>query len=103
MSGRVGDDLQHIPMLGDLAVLGQAEDVDARVIMVAGPVLPTVEDNEVSFGNASYNLNTFSRIFERHPLEIVDETSLACGHRWVVLDVVGTDEPLDRFCPDDTG
>jgi hypothetical protein len=41
------DDLEDIPVLDDLVVLVEAEDVDAGVVVVAGPLLEAVQDDEV--------------------------------------------------------
>ena len=56
VGGGVGDDLQHVPMLDDLAVVGQAEDVDAGVVRVAGPLLEAMQDDELP--SASTRLNS---------------------------------------------
>ena len=40
-----GNDLQHVPVLHDPAVAVEPEDVDARVVVVARPVLVAVQDH----------------------------------------------------------
>lgn len=40
-----GNDLEHVPMLHDLAVAVESKNVDARIVVVARPVLVTVQDH----------------------------------------------------------
>jgi hypothetical protein len=39
------DDLEYVPVLDDLAVVVEAEDVHSGVVVVAGPVLQAVQDD----------------------------------------------------------
>ena len=84
-------------MLDDLAVGVDAEDVDAGVVVVAGPALVAMEDDEVAFGDRTLELDALARILARHLLEVVDERLLAVGDVRVVLDVLGARVALDRL------
>jgi hypothetical protein len=83
----VWDDLKHVPVLDDLAVAVEAEDVDARVILVAGPVLVAVEDRKVALGYSALELDPLCGVLGGHALEVVDEGLLAVRDVRVVLDV----------------
>ena len=43
VGGCLGDDLQDVPVLNDLAVLVEPEDVDPGVVMVTRPDLAAVQ------------------------------------------------------------
>src|SRR4030095_2176395 len=51
-----GNDLQHVPVLDDLAVAVDAEDVDPGVVVVARPALVAVQDDEVCLGDGPLEL-----------------------------------------------
>ena len=60
-------------MLDDPAVVGQAENVDAGVILVAGPVLEAMQDDVVSLGEDAFELDALAGVLARHAPEVVDE------------------------------
>src|SRR3954451_11277371 len=62
VGGVVGDDLQDIPVLDDLAVGVEAEDVDAGVVVVAGPGLMAVQDDMVTLGNRANEPHPLARV-----------------------------------------
>lgn len=76
-------------MLYDLAVFVEAKNVDAGVVMVAGPVLEAVEYHIVSFGKSPLHLHALAWVFALHLLEVINKTLLAVGYVRVVLDVLG--------------
>src|SRR5260221_14130955 len=88
IGGRGRNDLEHVPMLDDLARLGQAEDVDPGIILVPRPMLEAVKDHVIALGQDAPELDALAGIFARHAFEIVDEGLLAVAHAGVVLDVV---------------
>ena len=51
------DDLQNVPVLDDFPVLVEPEDVHARVVVVTGPVLEAVQDDEVALRNGAFELD----------------------------------------------
>ena len=75
-------------MLDDFAILGQAKDINSGPVMVARPVLVTMEDDIVVFGDDLPEFNAFARIIARRRLEIVDEALLSVGDARIVLDVL---------------
>src|SRR5207253_4585204 len=52
-----GDRLQHVPVLDDLPVVIEAEDVDARPIAISRPLLVAVQDDVVALGDHSLELH----------------------------------------------
>ena len=90
-------------MLDDLAVVVEPEDVDAGVLVVAGPGLVAVQDDEVALGDHPLELDSLARVLRRHPLEVVDERLLAVADLRVVLDVLGTGVALDGLARVGTG
>ncbi len=44
----VRDDLQHVPVLDDLVIAIEPEDVHPGVVVITGPGLVTVKDDEIS-------------------------------------------------------
>ncbi|WP_446861964.1 hypothetical protein [Phormidesmis sp. 146-20] len=85
-------------MLDYLAFIIQAEDIDARPVVVARLLLVAMQDYIIAFSENALKLDALARIFFRHPLEIFDESLLPVVHRWVVLDVHIADIFLDGFC-----
>ena len=90
----VRDDLEHIPVFDDLAVAVEAEDVDARVVVIAGPVLKAVQHDVVAFCDGPLELDPLARILGGHALEVVDERLLAVTDAGVVL--ASTSSPTYR-------
>ena len=66
-------------MLDDLAVVVDAEDVDASPVGVAGPLLITVQHDELPFRDRALELDALAGIVARGIFEIIDETLLAVG------------------------
>ena len=82
-------------MLDDLPVLVKAEYVDPGVILVAGPLLKTVQNNIVTLGERPFEMNALTRVLLRHSLEVGDEGFLPIADMWIVLDVHIADVPID--------
>jgi hypothetical protein len=58
--------LSHVPMLHDLAVLVQTKYVHSRPIVIAGPLLVTVQDDVIAFGDHPFEVHTLSGKFRSH-------------------------------------
>ena len=67
-------------LLDDLAEVVKSEDVDPGIVLVAGPVLEAVEDNEVVLGDSPLELDPLAGVLHGHPLEVVDERLRAIGN-----------------------
>src|SRR5262249_25517968 len=91
------DDLEHVPVLDDLSIAFQSEDVDARPSVITGPILPTMKNDVVSLGYDSFELDMFAGVIARHALEVVYERLLSVANSGVVLDVRGASVARDRF------
>ena len=88
-------DLQHIPVLDDLAVVVQPENVDTRPGMVAWPVLPAVQDDKVAFGDSADEIDALVGELTSCVLKVIDKGLLAIAHARIVLDVFCTNVALD--------
>src|SRR5688500_19939178 len=84
-------------MLHDLAVVIQAENINARPITVARPLLQAMEDDILALRDHSREVDALARIFPRHARKVVDESLLAVGHAGIVLNIDVPDVSLDRF------
>ncbi|CAM5250732.1 NAD(P)-binding domain-containing protein OS=Streptomyces tendae OX=1932 GN=GUR47_18335 PE=4 SV=1 [Streptomyces tendae] len=91
------DDLEDVPVFNDLAVGVEAEDVDARVLLV-GPGLVAVQDDVVAVGEGTPVFDALARILGGHALEVVDERLLAVADVRVVLDVGVASVLVDGLC-----
>jgi hypothetical protein len=60
-------------VLDDVAVLVYAEDVDAGVLMVAGPDMVTVQNDIVVLGECPLELDELAWVLGCHALDVVDE------------------------------
>jgi len=89
------DDLKHIPMLDNLAILIESKYVDSCVVFVSRPLLVTMENNVIIFRYRSFEVGRLARIFRAHPFKILDKRFLAVRDMRVVLDVLITRVPLD--------
>src|SRR5512145_596913 len=81
------DYLQHVPMLDDLPVFVEAEDVDPCIVLAAWPSLMAVQDDVLALSDGADELHVLAGILSRHALEVVDERLLAIADVRVVLDV----------------
>ena len=73
-------------MLDDLAVLVEAEDVDARVLLVARPGLTAVQDDIVALRECSFELDALARVLTRIRSKCSTNGSLpsaTCGLCWM--------------------
>lgn len=61
-------------MLDDLAVLIEAENIDARpvLITVRGPFLVAMENDTVSFRDGTLEVHAFAWVFRSHALESIN-------------------------------
>jgi hypothetical protein len=84
-------------MLDNLAVLVQAKYVHPCPILIAGPLLVTVQDNVISFGDHSFKRHTLSGELSSHSGEVLNECFLAVCHARVVLDVHITGVSLESL------
>jgi hypothetical protein len=89
------DDLKHIPMLDNLAILIESKNVDSCVVFVSRPLLVTMENNVIIFCYRSFEVGLLARIFRAHPFKILDKRFLAVRDMRVVLDVLISRVPLD--------
>src|SRR3954469_6766001 len=82
-------DLQYIPVLNDLAVSVDTEDVDPGpiLIFVGGPLLMAGQHYEFSPGYNPCEVPPFARICTSHLLEVINERLLAIGNMGIVLNV----------------
>ncbi len=85
--GLGGDTLKHVPMLHDLAVGVEAENIDPRPVSVVRPVLIAVEHHVVAFGDHAPELDPLAGILLAHSNEIIDKCLLAVSDTRIVLDV----------------
>jgi hypothetical protein len=66
VSRRFRDGLKHVPMLDYLAFIIQAEDVDARPVVVAWPLLVAMQDYIIAFSENALKLDALAWIFSRN-------------------------------------
>jgi hypothetical protein len=60
-------------------------------------MLEAVQDDVITIGQNSFELDVFAGIFASHSLEIFYERLLAVAHSGIVLNVFSTDVLLDSF------
>ena len=86
-------------MLDDLAVLIEAENIDARpvLITVRGPFLVAMENDTVSFRDGTLEVHAFAWVFRSHALEVFDEGLFSVRDVRIVLNVSVTDIALNCF------
>ena len=89
--------MQHIPVLNDLSVVIQPEDVDPCPVAVLWPVLVAVKDHEVVVRQDPAELHALAWILARHSFEVLDEGLLPVCHDGIVLDVRCSNVRLDGF------
>src|SRR5712691_9599206 len=89
--------LKHIPMLDDLTVGIEPEDVDAGPVCVTWPLLTTMQHDVILFSENSLEVNSLSGVFRCHPVEVGDERLLTVRDSGVVLNVLLTCESFDCF------
>lgn len=82
-----GHTLQHVPVLHNLAILIEPEDVDACPVCVSGPLLKAVQDDAAALGNYALEVNALAWILLSRPREVCDEPLFAIGDVRIVLDV----------------
>jgi hypothetical protein len=87
VGGCLGDDLQDVPVLNELAVLVEPEDVDPGVVMVTRPDLVAVQHDVVALGQGALDLDALAGVLRGHSLEVVNEGLLAVANMRVVLSV----------------
>jgi hypothetical protein len=75
-------------MLYNPEILIEPEYIDRSIVLIAGPPLQAVQDDKVAFSHDALDFHVFAGPLARHPIEIVDEPSLACRYMWIVLDIV---------------
>ena len=97
VGGLFGNDLQHVPVLYDFSVLIDPEDIGSRPRMVPRPLLPTMQDYVVAFGDDPKDLDFLAGVLAGRFLEVVDETLLAVADARIVLDILGSRVLLDRL------
>src|SRR5215207_8918859 len=57
-----GDGLKDVPVLDDLGVVVQTQDVDSGVVLVAWPCLVVAENDEVRIGEPSLELDALGGV-----------------------------------------
>src|SRR5437868_2670049 len=93
----LGDGLKDIPMLNDFPLLIEPKNIDPGPIFITWPLLVTVQDHVVSFGNSALEVHTLARILLCHPYEVRDERLFTVGDTRVMLDIFVPCEAIDRF------
>src|SRR5215218_4727139 len=95
---RLGDGLDHVPVLDDLAPAVQAEDVGHRraAVLRRGRDV-AVGDDEVALADHALDVDVQLRELRREALDEVDEGLEAVGRLRVVLDVDGPAVLGDRL------
>src|SRR5947209_6776243 len=88
--------LENIPVFNDFAVVIEAKNIDASPIGVSRPLLITMQDHVVAFGNDPFELDALSWILLSHSSEVVNEGLLAISHCRVMLGVHLSCIPLHR-------
>ena len=78
-------------MLDNLAVVIEAEYVDAGVVLISRPLLMAMQHHVITFRHRANEMGNLARVRVAHPLEILNEGLLAVGNMRVVLDVLVTD------------
>ena len=86
------NNLQDIPMLDDLALFIESKNVYAGVVMIAGPRLVAVQNDQIVFSYRALEFHLLARIFCCHTLKIFDEGLLAISYLRIVLHVAVTNE-----------
>ena len=94
---RIGNDLQHVPVLDDLSGIVESEDVDASVIVIARPGLVAMQNNEIALCDHPFELNALAGVVRGHALEVLDERLLSVAHSRVVLRVGVADIGFNGF------
>jgi hypothetical protein len=69
--------LHDIPMLDDLAIIIEPENVDGGEILHTGPFLQAVQDYVVAFGKGAFYGDTLAGVLPRHALKEVDKAQFA--------------------------
>jgi len=87
VGGCLGDDLQDVPVLNDLAVLVEPEDVNPGVVTVTRPDLVAMQHDVVALGQGALDLDVLAGVLRGHAFEVVDEGLLAVANKRVVLSV----------------
>lgn len=91
----IRNDLQHIPVFNNFAVLIKSKDVDACIILVPRPLLVTMQHNVVLLGYSAPERDLFIWKLGSHALRIVDKSLLSISHVRVMLGIRSTDLFLD--------
>src|SRR5262249_45729916 len=84
---RVRDALEHVPVLDDLAIIVEPEDIDAGPVAIARPLLVTVQHDELALGDRALELDALARVLTRHALEVIDEGLLTVRDAGIVLGI----------------
>jgi hypothetical protein len=84
-------------VLDDFSVVVQSKDIDSRPLAIIRPVLETVEDDEMVFGQHAAELHALAGILAGHAFEVLDERLLPVGDDRIVLRICGADVAPDRF------
>jgi hypothetical protein len=93
--GVARDHLQYVPVLHNLTLFVQAENIYPCPKMVVRPVLPTVQDHIIALSDHSLELHALAGIFAGGFLKIGDESLFAVSHARIVLDIGCPGIPLD--------
>jgi hypothetical protein len=79
--------LDGVPMLDDLALLIQAEDVDSDPIIVAGPFLAGVQHHVVAFGDGALEEHLLAGVILAQAGEVIDKALLAIPYGGIMLNI----------------
>src|SRR4051812_36208026 len=86
-----GDALEHVPVLDDLPVLVEAEDVDPTPVPIARPLLTAMQDDVFALRDGADEVDLLPRVLLRHPGEVGDEGILSVRDARIVLRVPRAD------------
>jgi hypothetical protein len=89
--------LKNIPVLDDLPVLVETENINPSIVVIARPLLMTVEYHPVSLRYRPFEMYFLARIPRIHSLEIVNERFLTIADFRIVLDILVADIFLYGF------
>src|SRR3954452_16220647 len=87
--------LEHVPVLDDLSVLIEAEDVHPCPVPISWPLLAAMEDDVFALRDGADEMHFLPRVLLRHPGEVGDEGILSVRNARIVLRVSIADVLLD--------
>ena len=84
-------------MLDNLSIIVKSKYIDTRKVVVARPLLVTVQHNEITLGYCTHEVDFFAGVLRGHSLKVFDECFFSISDFGIVLDVSVTDILIDRL------